>query len=245
MIYLGGKTRIAKEILPLILADRKEGQYFVEPFCGGCNVTAQVLGNRIANDSNEYLIAMFVGLLSGKKYPEQIDPELYNDVKSCFRAGSDKYDPDFMGWVGFMASYRGTFFRGYSGSIVTAKGESRDFISMAVRNIAKQIPKLQGVEFRSGDYKNLQLPEETIIYCDPPYKDTDATYRRSLNHDEFWQWCRERVYDGHKVYISEYQAPDDFITIWEKSIQNCISLDKKSYREIIYLFIKDNFKKKS
>jgi hypothetical protein len=46
MIYLGGKTRIAKEILPLILADRKEGQYFVEPFCGGCNVTANVPGNR-------------------------------------------------------------------------------------------------------------------------------------------------------------------------------------------------------
>ena len=35
MQYLGGKTRIAKEILPIILADRKEGQYFVEPFCGG------------------------------------------------------------------------------------------------------------------------------------------------------------------------------------------------------------------
>lgn len=38
MNYLGGKIRIAKEILPIILADRKEGQYFVEPFCGGCNV---------------------------------------------------------------------------------------------------------------------------------------------------------------------------------------------------------------
>lgn len=51
MRYLGSKARIAKEILPIILADRKEGQYFVEPFCGGCNVTASVPGNRIANDS--------------------------------------------------------------------------------------------------------------------------------------------------------------------------------------------------
>lgn len=73
-------------------------------------MTANVSGNRIANDSNEYLIAMFIGLLSGENYPEQISPELYNDVKSCFRAGSGKYDPGFMGWVGFMASYRGTFF---------------------------------------------------------------------------------------------------------------------------------------
>lgn len=73
-------------------------------------MTANVSGNRIANDSNEYLIAMFIGLLSGENYPEQISPKLYNDIKSCFRAGSDKYDPGFMGWVGLMASYRGTFF---------------------------------------------------------------------------------------------------------------------------------------
>ena len=227
MRYLGSKARISKEILPIILADRKEGQYFVEPFCGGCNVTANVSGNRIANDYNEYLIAMFVGLLSGKNYPEQISPELYNDVKSCFRAGSDKYDPGFMGWVGFMASYRGTFFRGYSGSIVTAKGETRDYISEAVRGIAKQIPNLQGVEFRSGDYKNLQIPEESIIYCDPPYMDT-AEYTCSLNHDEFWQWCRERVYDGHKVYISEYQAPEDFVKIWEKPLRIGMNPNKKA-----------------
>lgn len=107
MRYLGGKTRIAKEILPLILADRKEGQYFVEPFCGGCNVTANVSGNRIANDCNEYLIAMFVGLLSGESYPEHIERELYNDVRECFRSGPDKYDLGFMGWVGFMTSFRG------------------------------------------------------------------------------------------------------------------------------------------
>ena len=235
MQYLGSKSRIAKEILPIILAGRKEGQYFVEPFCGGCNVTANVPGNRIANDSNEYLIAMFMGLLSGKNYPEQISPELYNDVKSCFRAGSDKYSLDFMGWVGFMASYRGTFFRGYSGAIVTAKGEPRDYISEAVRGIAKQIPNLQGVEFRSGDYKGLQIPEESIIYCDPPYANT-AEYRRSLNHDEFWQWCRERVYDGHKVYISEYQAPEDFVEIWEKPLRNNMSSDKRKSTEKLFIY---------
>lgn len=68
-------------------------------------------------------------------------------------------------------------------------------------------------------------------------------YAAGLNHDEFWQWCRERVYDGHKVYISEYQVPDDFIKIWEKSIQNCVNPDKKATERLfIYLFIKGNFK---
>lgn len=227
MQYLGSKSRIAKEILPLILADRKEGQYFVEPFCGGCNVTVNVSGSRIANDSNEYLIAMFVGLLSGENYPEQIGRELYNAVRACFRSGSNKYSPGFMGWIGFMASYKGRFFDGgYSGAVVTAKGNTRDYIAEQIRNTARQLPKLRGVEFRSGDYKNLQIPDESIIYCDPPYKDTKG-YTVGLDYDEFWQWCRERVYDGHKVYISEYQAPDDFIKIWEKPLQNNMNPDKK------------------
>lgn len=226
MKYLGGKTRIAKEILPIILADRKEGQYFVEPFCGGCNVTDKVLGNRITNDYNEYLIAMFRGLVSGEKYPEQISRELYNDVRECFRSGSGKYDLGFIGWVGFMASYRGKFFGGYSGTALY-KGEPHDYIAEAVRSVTRQAPKLQGVEFCSGDYRDLRIPDESIIYCDPPYMDTTG-YSDGISHNEFWQWCRERVYDGHKVYISEYQAPDDFTQIWEKSIQNCISIDKKA-----------------
>lgn len=230
MKYLGGKTRIAKEILPLILADRKEGQYFVEPFCGGCNVTANVSGNRIANDCNEYLIAMFEGLVSGEKYPEKISRELYNDVRACFRSGSDKYDIGFMGWVGFMASYRGKFFGGYAGTTMS-KGKLYDYIAEAVRGVMRQIPNLQGVEFRTGDYRDLQIPGESIIYCDPPYMNTTG-YSGNISHDEFWQWCRERVYDGHKVYVSEYQAPDDFITIWEKPIQNCISLDKKATEKL-------------
>ena len=33
--------------------------------------------------------------------------------------------------------------------------------------IAKQIPNLHGVEFRTGNYKNLLIPDESIIYCDP------------------------------------------------------------------------------
>lgn len=227
MKYLGSKSRIVKEILPLILADRKEGQYFVEPFCGGCNVTANVSGNRIANDYNEYLIAMFEGLMSGGRYPDIIERELYNDVRDCFRAGSDKYGPGFIGWVGFMASYRAKFFGGYCGATVSSKGKPRDYVAEQIRNISRQLPKLQGVEFRSGDYKNLQIPDESVIYCDPPYKGATG-YAVGLDHDEFWQWCRERVFDGHKVYISEYQAPDDFIKIWEKPLQNNMNFDKKA-----------------
>ena len=35
MQYMGSKTKISKEILPIILKDRKENQYYIEPFVGG------------------------------------------------------------------------------------------------------------------------------------------------------------------------------------------------------------------
>ena len=62
MKYMGSKARIAKEILPIILKGRTPGQWYVEPFCGGLNTICLVDGNRLANDKNKELIAMFVGL---------------------------------------------------------------------------------------------------------------------------------------------------------------------------------------
>lgn len=94
---------------------------------------------------------MFEGLVSGEKYPEQISRELHSDAKACFRSGSNKYSPGFIGWVGFMATYRGTFFGGgYLGIPTDTKGKPRDYIAEAVRGVMRQLPKLHGVEFRTG-----------------------------------------------------------------------------------------------
>ena len=55
MKYMGSKRRIAKDILKIILKDRKENQYYVEPFMGGCNSLCEVKGLRIGNDFNNYI----------------------------------------------------------------------------------------------------------------------------------------------------------------------------------------------
>ena len=58
MVYMGGKARLAKIYLPIILKDRNNRKYY-EPFAGGMNMIANVDGNRYANDNNKYLIAMW------------------------------------------------------------------------------------------------------------------------------------------------------------------------------------------
>ena len=65
MKYMGSKNRIAKHILPIMLAERKEGQFWVEPFVGGANMIDKVDGNRIGADFNEYLISLWQELQKG------------------------------------------------------------------------------------------------------------------------------------------------------------------------------------
>ena len=62
MQYMGSKNRIAKHILPIMLAERKPDQWWVEPFVGGANMIDKFEGNRIGNDSHEFLIALLVAL---------------------------------------------------------------------------------------------------------------------------------------------------------------------------------------
>jgi DNA adenine methylase len=67
MKYMGSKARFAKYLLPIILKERTEEQYYVEPFVGGCNIIDKVKGKRIASDNNKYLIALWKGLQQGRE----------------------------------------------------------------------------------------------------------------------------------------------------------------------------------
>ena len=82
---------------------------------------------------------------------------------------------------------------------------------------------------------DLDIPNNSIIYCDPPYKDT-TKYSNLFNHDEFWEWCRQKSKEGHSVYISEYNAPDDFECIWQKEIVSSLTKDTGSKKGVEKLF---------
>ena len=221
---MGSKARFAHEILPIILKNRAEEQYYVEPFCGGCNVIDKVRGNRIANDGNPYLISMWKSLVSGWAPPTKISRKFYSDVRECYNKQLDSYTSALIGWVGFVGSYNGRFFSGgYSGHSVAVKGGgTRDYIGEAVNSILRQVSSLRGTAFVSSNYTGLVLPPSSIIYCDPPYEGVKK-YDYSINHKEFWDWCRLRAREGHRVFISEYNAPEDFICVWEKETKTSIN----------------------
>lgn len=214
MKYMGSKNRFAKYLLPIILKDRKPNQWYVEPFVGGCNMIDKVQGHRIGADANKYLIAMWKGLQYDLKRPLEIPRELHAEARTEYNNRQSNKFTDFeIGWIGFMASFNGRFFGGgYSG-----KHKNRDYVNEQIRNTTKQIPLIETIDFYHCEYQDLEIPSESIIYCDIPYQGTKV-YDSKLVFDypKFWQWCRDMTKQGHKVFISEYNAPEDFKCLWEK-----------------------------
>ena len=102
MKYMGSKARFSKEILPIILKDIKPEQWYVEPFAGGMNTICEVDGNRIANDKNRHLIAMWKGLTENRERFVDIPKELYDKVRTEYNNGTNiEFDDFIIGWIGW------------------------------------------------------------------------------------------------------------------------------------------------
>jgi len=148
MKYMGSKNRIAKYILPIMVENRKHGQYWVEPFVGGANMIDKVSGNRIGADSNKYLIALLQHIQNDGFLP-LYSKEIYTKI----RLNKYNFEDWKVGWAGIGHSYNGKWFGGYAGEITTKEGNVRDYRKETVRNIGKSFSSLIGVDFRRSSYQ--------------------------------------------------------------------------------------------
>ena len=221
---MGSKNRIAKYLIPIITKDLKEDQYYVEPFVGGCNMIDKIDHPlRIGADFNEYLIAMWKELQNGWIPPEFIEREEHKNILT----NQNEYTKSLIGYCKTICSYSGTG-SGYAGKVLTKTGITRDYQDEGKRSLLKQKEKIDSINFYHTTYFNLEIPNNSVIYCDPPYFNT-ASYKNvgGFNHEDFYNWVREKVKQGHKVFISEYYMPDDFICIWEKEVSSSLSANGK------------------
>lgn len=206
MRYLGGKSKLGKQIAYVINKIRQPGQAYWEPFCGSCWVTIHVwptTGPRYCSDGCYELIEMWKALQRGWKPPRGVTEEMYATAKA------GEYNAATTAFIGFGCSFGGKWFAGY------ARGNTSPAM---VRNVLfEKIGKLQDVEFSFEHYAFINPQPQTLIYCDPPYADTEQYDGVKFDFDTecFFimadHWCRL----GHTVIISEYAAPDDFVCVLE------------------------------
>ena len=248
---MGSKSRIAKEIVPIIQSyiDNNTINNYYEPFVGGANVIDKIkCSNKYGSDLNKYLIALLQYVQLGGKLYDNVSRAFYNEVRTVYKNNTNEFTDYEIGNVGFLASSGGRFFDGgYAKPVFTktktGKVHYRNYYAEAVSNLMKQVSNIQDVKFRCCDYKEIKV-SNSVIYCDPPYANTKTYYVNTkayanstkFNHSEFWnvmsKWSSNNI-----VLVSELIAPDDWVCIWRKhNIQRSLGENNKQ-RAVEKLFI--------
>lgn len=188
----------------------------------------KVTGNRAGYDSNHYTIEALVSIRDHIDSLPKNNQEFTEDDYKVLRF-SDSYK--HKGYAGYAYSYGGKWLGGWGRD---SKGK-RDYVNESYKNAVKQMPRLQGVHLGVSDYKDISIPPMSLVYCDPPYAGTTG-YSSNFNHDQFWDWCRELAGNGHKVFVSEYDAPQDFDCLYRKPISSSLTKDTGSKQGVECLF---------
>ena len=207
MQYTGSKRRIAKEIIP-IMEKVRNGRIWVEPFVGGANLIDKVQGKRIGADSNHYIIALLQAMQNGWLPPTTITEWEYNEMK----AAPELYPAELIGFAFTACSFGGRW-----ADVYARNAQNANYALRGCNNLKEQAPNLEGVKFVHSSYEALDIPDNSLIYCDPPYAKT-VRYKDAFDSAKFWEWARRKSQEGFPLFVSEYEAPEDFVAIWQKEI---------------------------
>lgn len=199
MQYMGGKSRISKQISEVLNNalswrkeqnqqancdnfERRDKREFVSLFCGSCAIESKVVADKkILNDKHPYLIAMWKALQDGWNPPDVITKDQYYQIKS----NMDE-NPALTGFVGFGCSFGGKWFGG-----LAANKKGDNYCAMANRSLLKDFPGVKDSTFTCLDYRDVEIQDGAVVYCDPPYANATGYSIGAFNSDEFWMYMRE------------------------------------------------------
>lgn len=224
--YPGGKKRFARFIVDAIMEDFKSFSggrihtYF-EPFCGMASVFADFADRPgsdewvyVLADRNPYLIQVLKGLKRGLSPPSTCTRATY---ERSIRDRSTTFDSLYLG---FACAYRGDFRSTYF--------PNNNMHTQAERSKALgRLLRRRRAHLQCAPYHAFRL-KRALIYCDPPYEDTQCPYRvgdayeREFDTPLFLEWCQDRVRDGNIVYVSEYRnwgKREGMKLIWKRGQQ--------------------------
>ena len=109
-------------------------------------------------------------------------------------------------------------------SVIKKLDELQSLQSLQSLERLESLQSLQSLETYNLSYEQVQIPDNSVVYCDIPYKQTSC-YLSEFDHDKFYDWCRSQK--GY-VFISEYSMPDDFYLVEEWQRNNLFSPNSRS-----------------
>lgn len=242
MQYMGGKSRIAKRISQVILGREFNREHYYEPFLGGGSMAAkmcQYFEHNHLSDVHAPLMLMWQAAYAGYKvygdplrfFPKDITREDYD----FYKAHQDV--PQAM-LIGCGSGFGGIAWGSYA--VADKRYPERTYHHTALDGVSRKIRAIKNATFTSGSYSDISAKSGAVIYCDPPYAGTTGYSTGAFDHAAFWEWCREQVARGCKVYVSEYNAPADFVPIWEYEATVTLSVKSNNGEATERLFVHES-----
>jgi len=230
--YISGKYKIGDQIASTIfniIEDLKNQNIrfnnYCEPFLGMASVLKNIiplLGDKYTycvGDAHEALMMMWQDAKKGKRksFPEYVDRNLYEELKSQERPSATK------GFVGFQNSFRGSYFVGAYFDQTPNNRNKIDEVMEIGRLMNNSDTKLSNCDY--SNYSNLK---NSIIYLDPPYggvhnEFSDENGHIKFDYKIFWNWIKNmsRISKNNIIFLSEYNVPEEYINkvslVWEDS----------------------------
>jgi DNA adenine methylase len=96
-------------------------------------------------------------------------------------------------------------------------------------------PIFMNTKIHLKSYDKLK-PKTSLIYCDPPYENTTGYGKNIFDNTKFWKIMREWS-KNNIVFISEYNAPSDFICVSEQEKYSTLSGNSTRSIRVEKLFI--------
>ena len=130
-------------------------------------------------------------------------------------------------------------------NIISSENLERTKYSKNVNSLAQQENLLRSKSITASNicitsvsYDEIDLPDpaETVIICDPPYRNTQG-YQVDFDNDKFEQWCIDKAAEGYEVFVCEYNIENPaFEEVWSKEVINCGGGNKNQKKSIEKLY---------
>jgi len=239
-----GKKKISYEFLPDLLAHIRQQEaatgkkhFYLEPFVGMGSVLRAVVPHLkvkafAACDADPGLIDFWDHLKGGWKPPQKISFKKYQQLRA-----TRKNQTPLHTFVGHSCGFHSVYFRGLCPEERVAKMIPRNYATVQkVVDILK--PKWDKIMFFNVNFFEIDTPQDTIIYLDPPYKgSTDKGAGAGFDSAKFWKqaslWAEPKY--RNIVVVSEARAPKEWKPIWQK--EHTHGHNGRQYTRTEYLFV--------
>jgi DNA adenine methylase len=221
---MGGKSRIASKLAPIVNAVRSDATLLWEPFCGGLAMTKALGGVMLASDLHPGLIELYRVV--------QSQPDILDGIplsEEIFRAAQSWPDDDpLKAFYKFGCSFGGDWNGGYARPDPRT---DRGYEVAAAESLKKACRK--EVQFECCSFFDIEPEPGLLLYCDPPYRGTTG-YFCEFDHAAFYGRCEAWARKGCPVFISEYDCPIGSC-VWEKpGVTQLVSKSRKAHVERLY-----------